>query len=174
MRADERQSKSATLGEEGRDGKAKSEHDLGLFVYPVLQAADILVHGFVLSLSSDFSFLLFLLPFCLHTQQGGCKSDFGETMLIFLVVCRATHVPVGEDQSQHLELSRDIATTWNHMYGSPDFSLIPPKTLLCMFLSMFLFLPLPISNLCSRPYIGAKTTSIHSLHQTNQQLPRKE
>ncbi|KAF4604341.1 Tryptophan--tRNA ligase, mitochondrial [Pleurotus pulmonarius] len=45
----------------------------GLFTYPVLQAADILVY-------------------------------------------RATHVPVGEDQTQHLELSRDIAQIFNQTY----------------------------------------------------------
>ncbi|RAL08400.1 tryptophan--tRNA ligase MSW1 [Aspergillus homomorphus CBS 101889] len=53
---------------------ARSELRLGLFSYPVLQAADILVH-------------------------------------------RATHVPVGEDQRQHLEFSRNIANTFNHRYG---------------------------------------------------------
>ena len=45
----------------------------GLFSYPILQAADILVH-------------------------------------------RATHVPVGEDQRQHLELTRDVAQRFNHRY----------------------------------------------------------
>ncbi|PYH86645.1 tryptophanyl-tRNA synthetase [Aspergillus uvarum CBS 121591] len=53
---------------------ARSELRLGLFSYPVLQAADILVH-------------------------------------------RATHVPVGEDQRQHLEFSRNIANSFNHRYG---------------------------------------------------------
>ncbi len=47
---------------------------LGLFSYPVLQAADILLY---------------------QTDQ----------------------VPVGEDQRQHLELSRDLATRFNHRYG---------------------------------------------------------
>ena len=47
---------------------------LGLFAYPVLMAADILVY-------------------------------------------KATHVPVGEDQKQHLELSRDLASTFNTRYG---------------------------------------------------------
>ncbi|WP_421789507.1 tryptophan--tRNA ligase [Hyphobacterium sp.] len=47
-------------------GKDKERASVGLFTYPVLQAADILVY-------------------------------------------KATHVPVGEDQKQHLELSRDIA-----------------------------------------------------------------
>ncbi|PWY63708.1 tryptophanyl-tRNA synthetase [Aspergillus heteromorphus CBS 117.55] len=54
---------------------ARSKLRLGLFSYPVLQAADILVH-------------------------------------------RATHVPVGEDQRQHLEFSRNIANSFNHVYDS--------------------------------------------------------
>lgn len=56
----------------------------GLLLYPVLQAADILLYN-------------------------------------------ATHVPVGDDQSQHLELCRGIGTTFNHTYG--DFFTMP-KTLL--------------------------------------------
>ncbi len=48
--------------------------DAGLFVYPVLQAADILVH-------------------------------------------RAHIVPVGQDQKQHIEVTRDIAIKFNHTYG---------------------------------------------------------
>lgn len=55
-------------------GKDKEKSSLGLFGYPVLQAADILVY-------------------------------------------KATHVPVGEDQKQHLELSRDIAGAFNRAYG---------------------------------------------------------
>ena len=53
---------------------------LGLFAYPVLQAADILLY-------------------------------------------RATHVPVGEDQVQHLELSRDLADLFNRTYKSRFFPL---------------------------------------------------
>jgi tryptophanyl-tRNA synthetase len=34
-----------------------------------------------------------------------------------ILVYRATHVPVGEDQKQHLELSRDIAQKFNNDYG---------------------------------------------------------
>ncbi|KAF7904177.1 hypothetical protein EAF00_001511 [Botryotinia globosa] len=66
------------------DGGNKSKLKLGLFSYPVLQAADILVH-------------------------------------------RATHVPVGEDQSQHLEFARECVTNFNHAYGP---HLIAPQTLL--------------------------------------------
>ena len=34
-----------------------------------------------------------------------------------ILVYRATHVPVGEDQKQHLELSRDIAQKFNNDFG---------------------------------------------------------
>ena len=64
-------------------GKNREAASLGLFTYPALQAADILVH-------------------------------------------HATHVPVGEDQRQHLELSRDIAQKFNHDYGVAFFPVIEP------------------------------------------------
>lgn len=67
------------------DPSSKAKLKLGLFSYPVLQAADILVH-------------------------------------------RATHVPVGHDQSQHLEFSRECANGFNHVYGK---ILTAPETLLC-------------------------------------------
>jgi tryptophanyl-tRNA synthetase len=35
-----------------------------------------------------------------------------------ILVYRATHVPVGEDQKQHLELARDIAQKFNNDYGA--------------------------------------------------------
>jgi tryptophanyl-tRNA synthetase len=38
-----------------------------------------------------------------------------------ILVYRATHVPVGEDQKQHLELARDIAGKFNNDYNAPDF-----------------------------------------------------
>jgi len=63
---------------------SKAKLKLGLFSYPVLQAADILIH-------------------------------------------RATHVPVGEDQSQHLEFARECVTNFNHTYGP---HLVYPQTLL--------------------------------------------
>ncbi|KFY39403.1 hypothetical protein V494_04005 [Pseudogymnoascus sp. VKM F-4513 (FW-928)] len=66
------------------DTGSKAKLKLGLFSYPVLQAADILVH-------------------------------------------RATHVPVGEDQSQHLEFARECATNFNHTYKP---HLIAPQTIL--------------------------------------------
>jgi tryptophanyl-tRNA synthetase len=65
--------------------KAGKTLKLGLFSYPVLQAADILVH-------------------------------------------RATEVPVGEDQSQHLEFTREIASGFAALYEEV-FPL--PKTVLC-------------------------------------------
>ncbi|KAI1174157.1 tryptophanyl-tRNA synthetase [Nemania sp. FL0916] len=57
---------------------------LGLFSYPVLQAADILVH-------------------------------------------RATHVPVGEDQRQHLEFARECVTNFNNAYSTD--LLVSPETI---------------------------------------------
>ena len=59
-------------------GKHKERASVGLYTYPVLQAADILVY-------------------------------------------KATHVPVGEDQKQHLELTRDIAQKFNHDFEAPGF-----------------------------------------------------
>lgn len=56
------------------------ELNLGLFAYPVLQAADILLY-------------------------------------------KATHVPVGEDQIQHLELSRDLADVYNRKFSKNFFPL---------------------------------------------------
>lgn len=47
-----------------------------------------------------------------------------------ILAYRATHVPVGEDQKQHLELARDIALKFNHDWGVPDFfPLIEPLIL---------------------------------------------
>ena len=37
----------------------------------------------------------------------------------------ASHVPVGEDQKQHLELSRDIAQKFNNDFGCKDFFPLP-------------------------------------------------
>ncbi len=64
-------------------GKNAQNVSVGLFNYPVLQAADILVY-------------------------------------------RATHVPVGEDQKQHLELARDIGQKFNHDFGADYFPLTEP------------------------------------------------
>ncbi|WP_267393450.1 MULTISPECIES: tryptophan--tRNA ligase [unclassified Sphingomonas] len=64
-------------------GKNREGQSVGLFVYPVLQAADILAY-------------------------------------------QATHVPVGDDQKQHLELARDIATKFNTDFGVELFTLPEP------------------------------------------------
>ena len=43
-----------------------------------------------------------------------------------ILVYHATHVPVGEDQKQHLELTRDIAIKFNHDYGVDHFPITEP------------------------------------------------
>ncbi len=64
-------------------GKNAENASLGLFAYPALMAADILIY-------------------------------------------HATHVPVGEDQKQHLELTRDIAQKFNNDFGVDFFPLTEP------------------------------------------------
>ncbi len=66
-----------------KSGKNSQNASLGLFAYPALMAADILIY-------------------------------------------HATHVPVGEDQKQHLELTRDVATKFNHDYGVDFFPVTEP------------------------------------------------
>jgi tryptophanyl-tRNA synthetase len=61
-----------------KSGKHKERESVGLYAYPVLQAADILAY-------------------------------------------KATRVPVGEDQKQHLELTRDIAAKFNNDFNAPGF-----------------------------------------------------
>lgn len=63
----------------------------GLFTYPVLQAADILAYRYLV-------LHLLYIP------------------LVTIYLPSATHVPVGEDQTQHLELSRDIADIFNRTF----------------------------------------------------------
>jgi tryptophanyl-tRNA synthetase len=65
-------------------GRDRDLAGLGLYAYPVLMAADILVY-------------------------------------------KATHVPVGEDQKQHLELARDLAGTFNRRYECDYFPLPEPQ-----------------------------------------------
>ena len=67
-------------------GKDKEKASIGLYSYPVLMAADILLYD-------------------------------------------ATHVPVGDDQKQHLELCRDIAQKFNNDFNAPEF-LRPPEPLI--------------------------------------------
>ena len=63
-------------------GSNKEKASVGLYSYPTLMAADILLY-------------------------------------------RATHVPVGEDQKQHLELCRDIALKFNNDFNCKDFFTLP-------------------------------------------------
>ena len=65
-----------------KSGKHKERSSVGLYTYPVLQAADILLY-------------------------------------------KATEVPVGEDQKQHLELTRDIAQKFNNDFGTPGYFPLP-------------------------------------------------
>lgn len=46
-----------------------------------------------------------------------------------ILAYKATHVPVGEDQKQHLELCRDIAQKFNHDYGVETFPVVEPLIL---------------------------------------------
>ena len=63
-------------------GKDKEKASIGLYAYPILMAADILLYD-------------------------------------------ATHVPVGDDQKQHLELCRDIAQKFNNDFNALDFLKVP-------------------------------------------------
>ena len=63
-------------------GKDKEKASIGLYSYPVLMAADILLYD-------------------------------------------TTHVPVGDDQKQHLELCRDIAEKFNKDFNSENFFKLP-------------------------------------------------
>jgi tryptophanyl-tRNA synthetase len=97
--------------------KAKANNQatasLGLFAYPVLMAADIL----------------------LYRYRGRAQPNAGRGPLPLPLPpppdrsrARATHVPVGEDQVQHLELTRDIAKAMNNRFGVP--LLVVPETVL--------------------------------------------
>ena len=59
-------------------------------------------------------------------QENGVDPDFGITMGLFgypvlmtadILMFNASHVPVGKDQIQHIEMARDIAARFNHHYG---------------------------------------------------------
>jgi tryptophanyl-tRNA synthetase len=89
-----------------KSGKNREGASIGLFAYPVLQAADVLIY-------------------------------------------QATHVPVGEDQKQHLELARDIASKFNTDY---DIELFP--------------LPLP--------YITGAATRVMSLRDGNAKMSKSD
>ncbi len=64
-------------------GKNKEKSSVGLFTYPVLQAADILLYN-------------------------------------------TTHVPVGQDQKQHIELTRDIVERFNQEYNCNELNIPEP------------------------------------------------
>ena len=66
-----------------KSGKNKEGSSVGLFTYPVLQAADVLLYN-------------------------------------------ATHVPVGDDQKQHIELARDIALKFNNDFETELFTVPEP------------------------------------------------
>jgi tryptophanyl-tRNA synthetase len=60
-----------------------------------------------------------------NTEQGE-DPDFGITMGLFsypilmaadILIFNATHIPVGRDQIQHIEMARDIGQRFNHIYG---------------------------------------------------------
>ncbi|NDJ20752.1 tryptophan--tRNA ligase [Nostoc sp. B(2019)] len=46
--------------------------------------------------------------------------DYPVLMAADILLYQADKVPVGEDQKQHLELTRDIAARFNHQFGKPD------------------------------------------------------
>jgi tryptophanyl-tRNA synthetase len=70
-----------------KSGKDRENVSVGLFAYPTLMAADILLY-------------------------------------------KATHVPVGEDQKQHLELARDTAQKFNNDFSAPGFFPLPEPMIL--------------------------------------------
>ena len=88
-------------------GSDKEKASVGLYIYPNLMAADILLY-------------------------------------------KATHVPVGADQKQHLELSRDIAQKFNNDFGCRD------------------FFPLP------EPLISKNVSRIMSLRDGNKKMSKSE
>jgi tryptophanyl-tRNA synthetase len=50
---------------------------------------------------------------------------YPDLMAADILAYRATHVPVGEDQKQHLELARDIAQKFNHDFDAENFFPLP-------------------------------------------------
>ncbi len=61
-----------------------------------------------------------------ENEAAGEDADFGITMGLFsypilmaadILLFNATHIPVGRDQIQHIEMARDIAQRFNHHYG---------------------------------------------------------
>src|SRR6201989_555190 len=97
-------------------GKDRENASVGLFDYPVLMAADILLY-------------------------------------------RATHVPVGEDQKQHLELSRDIAQKFNNDFGD---------SIRAQGANDGLFFPLP------EPLITGPATRVMSLRDGTKKMSKSD
>src|SRR3569623_1996345 len=58
--------------------------------------------------------------------QSAALFDYPVLMAADVLLYQATHVPVGEDQKQHLELARDIATKFNNDFGVELFTLPAP------------------------------------------------
>jgi tryptophanyl-tRNA synthetase len=52
--------------------------------------------------------------------------SYPNLMAADILTYKATHVPVGEDQKQHLELARDIAQKFNHDFGVDFFPVVEP------------------------------------------------
>ncbi len=68
-------------------------------------------------------------------KAGGNKNSTLSALLYYpvlmaadILVYKATHVPVGDDQKQHVELARDIANAFNYHYGMDFFQLPEPVT----------------------------------------------
>ena len=53
-----------------------------------------------------------------------------------ILLYKATHVPVGADQKQHLELSRDIAQKFNNDFKCDGFFPLPEPLILKIFLEL--------------------------------------
>ena len=60
-------------------------------------------------------------------NKAGLEVDAGVNMGLYtypilmaadILLFQATHVPVGKDQIQHIEIARDIATYFNHTFGT--------------------------------------------------------
>jgi tryptophanyl-tRNA synthetase len=96
-------------------GKDRENASLGLYAYPALMAADILIY-------------------------------------------RATHVPVGEDQKQHLELARDIAQKFNNDYAESCARVGYPEG----------YFPLP------EPLISGPATRIMSLRDGTKKMSKSD
>jgi tryptophanyl-tRNA synthetase len=97
-------------------GKEKERASVGLYAYPVLMAADILLY-------------------------------------------RGTHVPVGEDQKQHLELARDIAQKFNNDYR---------ESIVANGYADGLFFPLP------EPLIQGPATRVMSLRDGTKKMSKSD